>query len=343
VALVALAAVILTGCGSSSTSPASTAYGGPANHLHDMLALHGATNTVLLATHFGIYRTSDGGKTWKSVSGNPGQEMNGLMPYKLVQSPADPQRIYVPAIPRTISGVPDQGTPGIYMSRDAGQTWSLVTPMTAFPGGTAYSIGPGATADELYAIVPTYTDAYPYDLYVTHNAGKQWDKLPDLPTGSPTGVTADPSHAGRLILWSGADGLFVSDDKGQSWGKTPDVQQGIDTLTLTGQTIYAAGDAGIYASHDDGAHFTLTPMQKTFITIAASKSSPQNAYALLSNGLDATSDGGKSWHSTAPPARGAAGLTVDPTNSAVIYVGNALPIGVEMSANGGSSWQTILP
>jgi photosystem II stability/assembly factor-like uncharacterized protein len=342
VALVALAAVILTGCGSSSTS-VSTAYGGPANHLHDMLALQGLSNTVLLATHVGIYRTSDGGKTWKSVSGNPGQEMNGLMPYKLVQSPTDAQRIYVPAIPRTTAGVPDQATPGIYMSKDAGRTWSLVTAMTTFPGGTAYSIGPGARADELYAIVPTYTDAHPYTLYVTHNAGKQWEQLPNLPTGSPTGVAADPSHAGRLLLWSGADGLFVSNDAGQSWSKSPGVQQGIDTLTLAGQTIYAAGDAGIYASHDDGAHFTLAPMQKTFITIAASKSSPQNAYALLSNGLDATSDGGKTWHATAPPARGAAGLTVDPANGAVIYVGNALPIGVEMSANSGSSWQTILP
>ena len=84
-------------------------------------------------------------------------------------------------------------------------------------------------------------------------------------------------------------------------------------------------------------------MQKTFITIAASTASPQHAYVLLANGLEATSDGGKTWHATAPPARGAAGLTVDPTNGAVLYVGNALPLGVEVSANSGASWQTILP
>jgi len=249
----------------------------------------------------------------------------------------------VPAIPRTTAGVPDQGIPGIYMSKDAGQSWSLVTPMTTFPGGTAYSVGQGATANELYAIVPTYTDTHPYNLYVTRDAGKHWDKLPDLPTGTPAGVMADPSHAGRLILWSGADGLFLSNDKGQTWDKVAGVKQGIDTLTLTGQTIYAGGDAGIYVSHDGGASFTLAPMQKTFITIAASVSSPQSAYALLSNGLYATSDGGKTWHATTSPARGAAGLTVDPKNGAVIYVGNALPLGVEVSANSGSSWQTILP
>src|SRR5262249_8484720 len=152
------------------------------------LALQGLSRTVLLATHFGIYRTSDAGRTWNAVSGGPGQSMNGLMPYKLVQSPADPQRIYVPAIPRTTAGVPNQGTPGIYMSRDAGQPWSLVPAMTTFPALTIYSIGPGATADELYAIMPTYTNAHPFELFVTHDAGKHWDKLPSLPTGTPAGV-----------------------------------------------------------------------------------------------------------------------------------------------------------
>lgn len=311
-----------------------------------MLALQGQANTVLLATHFGIYRTTDSGKTWKTVSGDPGQQMIGLMPYKLVQSPADPQRIYVPAIPRTTTGVPNQATPGIYMSKDAGQSWSLVTPMTAFPGGTAYSIGAGATADELYAIIPTYEDAHPYELYVTHNAGKQWGKLPELPASNPYGygVMADPSHANRVFLWNSQAGLYVSNDKGLSWEKVSGVSQGIDTLTMTGKTIYAAGDAGIYVSHDDGASFTLAPMQqKTFISIAASAAAPQNAYVLLSNSLEATSDGGKTWHTTSAPARGAAGLTVDPANGAVVYVGNALPLGVEVSANSGSSWQTILP
>jgi photosystem II stability/assembly factor-like uncharacterized protein len=343
VAALALAAVILAGCSSSSATSTNGAYGGPSNHLHDMLALQGVSNTVLLASHFGIYRTDDGGKTWKQITGNAGQPMKDLMPYKLVQSPADPRRIYVPAIPRTTTGPADRGTPGIYVSADTGRSWRLVTPMTAFPGGTVYSIGPGAAADELYALAPTYTDFQPYNLYITHDSGSHWTKLPDLPTSRPTGVTADPLWPGRLLLWSGTDGLYTSDNKGQSWQKVLGVQRGIDVLTLAGKTIYAAGDAGIYASQDDGAHFALVPMQKTFIAVAASKGSPQDAYALLSNAVYATTDGGKSWHATASLARGPAGLTVDPSDGSVIYVGQALPLGVEVSTNGGSSWRTILP
>ena len=47
VAVCALAAAMLAGCGSSSTT-VNTAFGGPSNHLHDMLALQGVSNTVLL-------------------------------------------------------------------------------------------------------------------------------------------------------------------------------------------------------------------------------------------------------------------------------------------------------
>ena len=67
----------------------------------------------------------------------------------------------MPAIPRDVPEPAGGGTPGIYMSTDAGLTWRLATAMTSFPGGTVYSIGPGATAAELYAIVPDYTGFQP--------------------------------------------------------------------------------------------------------------------------------------------------------------------------------------
>src|SRR5215468_925937 len=87
-ALVALL-LVLVGCGSSSDS-----YGGDKNHIHDLLALSGAPKTLLVASHIGLYRTADGGKTWSEVAGGAGQLMDGLMIYKLAQSPVAPRRVY---------------------------------------------------------------------------------------------------------------------------------------------------------------------------------------------------------------------------------------------------------
>src|SRR5690242_8027120 len=113
---------VIAGCAPGSSS-SNAAYGGSLNHLHDLLPLRGTPGTVLLATHLGLYRTTNRGQTWREVAGGPGQAMDGLMIFKLAQSPVDPQRMYALASLRT--STPPPSTPGVYTSADAGQTWHL--------------------------------------------------------------------------------------------------------------------------------------------------------------------------------------------------------------------------
>ena len=91
--LVLAAAALLSACGGiggSSLPPLTSTE----NHLHDVLALRGEPGAVLIATHFGLYRSSDRGHVWAQVAGGPGQQMDGLMTYKLAQSPVDTKRVY---------------------------------------------------------------------------------------------------------------------------------------------------------------------------------------------------------------------------------------------------------
>ncbi len=45
-----------------------------------------------MATHYGLFRSSDDGATWQEVAGGKNQPMQGLMTYSLVVSPLDSQQ-----------------------------------------------------------------------------------------------------------------------------------------------------------------------------------------------------------------------------------------------------------
>jgi photosystem II stability/assembly factor-like uncharacterized protein len=333
----ALCLALLAGCG--QTSDAS--YGGSQNHMHDMLAVRGVANTVLLATHIGLYRTTNAGGSWTEVAGGAGQPMDGLMLFKLAQSPVDLSRIYVLAIPRTgrIGDAP--ATPGLYTSADFGKTWKLATALTALPTHAVFTIGAGSlSAGTVYTLIPALAER---GLYVTHDFGAQWSALPALPDAHPTGVVGDPTHPGRVVLWSASTGLYTSEDAGQTWSSARDIQGGIFAVSLAGTTIYASGDAGTYVSTDDGAHFTLANPTYTFSAVVASAAQPPEAYAITGTSVYTTSDGGTTWRQAAPTASHPGTITVDPAHPRTLYTAFSYPVGVQVSTDGGAHWKTVVP
>jgi photosystem II stability/assembly factor-like uncharacterized protein len=337
--LALVGALVLAGCGGATSTPDDLH--NPLNHVHDLLALRGMPNTVLLATHLGLYRTSDGGAHWKEVGGGAGQAMDGLMLFKLSQSPVDPMRIYLLAIPRTGRPQDAKATTGIYTSADGGKTWQLAAPVSAFPTGTVFTIGAGsASAGQVFAVVTTLANK---GLFASDDFGKTWRQLPQVPDSTITGVTGDSNHPGRMILWSYSTGLYRSDDQGQSWQQAAGTQNGVLAVAIAGTTIYASGQDGAFVSTDDGATYTLMNKQYTFGYIAASAATPTTAYALIGSALYRTADSGKTWTATAPPTAHPGNVTVDPNNANTVYVSFSYPVGVQGSTSGGAHWSALLP
>lgn len=337
--LLLLALVLLASCGQSSGG--NDAYGGAQNHLHDLLALRGVPHAVLLATHIGLYRSHDGGRTWTEIAGGGGQAMDGLMLFRLAQSPVNPQRVYVLAIPRNDRPQDARATPGIYTSADAGRTWHMAAPLTAFPTGFAYTIGAGsASATQLFAIVPSLAA---HGLFVSDDAGAHWRATAPLPTTAITGVAGDPNDPHRIWVWSVADGLFESADGGQTWAQVPSIVGGIYSISFAGSMIYAAGDSGLYLSQDGTPRFALADKNDTFSAVVACASSPTHAYALTGSAIYTSDDAGHTWHETAATSKDNGSLTVDPANAQVAYVGVSFPLKVEMTTNGGAQWRRTLP
>jgi len=328
----------VTACGGTTTAPP---YGGAQNHMHDMLGLQHVSHTLLVATHIGLYRTTDFGQHFTTVAGDAGQSMDGLMLFKLAQSPVDAQRVYILAIPRTDNQAAARAVPGVYTSDNAGVTWTLATPASELPTKTIFTIGAGsASAGQVFTIIPALAEK---GLYGTDDFGAHWHALPTLPDAHPTGVMGDPHDAKRLFLWSGTSGFFISDDGGQTWKASIGVEGGINVVTATAGIVYALGDNGVYVSHDDGASFTLTFSDHPFSAIAVSPTQPTIAYARTGTGVFVTKDGGQTWQPTAPTSRRPDNLAIDETDPNTVYVSFSYPLGVEKTTDGGAHWNAIVP
>src|SRR5450755_658558 len=112
---------LLSACGSNgsaNTQPSANptqapvnGFGTAANHVHSLLAL--PVHVLVLATHYGIFRSEDSGTTWTKVAAGPNQLMEGLMAYSLGVSPLNTQRLFVLT---QIAVVPHPGVLGLYTS-----------------------------------------------------------------------------------------------------------------------------------------------------------------------------------------------------------------------------------
>ena len=337
--LMLAAAALLSACGGigGAAAPPLTS---TENHLHDVLALRGEPGAVLMATHFGLYRSSDRGHAWTQVAGGPGQQMDGLMTYKLAQSPVDTKRVYCLALPRSAMLGVTHATAGLYTSTDGGRTWKLAAAISTFPTGGVFSIGvSSASAGRVFAIVSALGAA---GLYASDDAGAHWRALPKTLAENITGVLGDPTHPGHVYLWSNISGVFSSADDGRTWSAAAGISGAIYSLSSAGDMVYAGGDAGLFVSRDAGRHFVQSHAQETFSAIAASLSTPGTAYALNGAEVYVTTDSGKTWRQAAPTSQHPALVAVDPSDAGSAYIGYLSPIGLDATRDAGGAWQTLV-
>jgi photosystem II stability/assembly factor-like uncharacterized protein len=211
----------------------------------------------------GLYKTTDGGKTWKPVLTI--SENTGIS--DLVMDPRDPNVLYASAYQRRrhvwtlINGGPEAG---IHKSTDGGATWRKLE--SGIPrvdlGRIGLAIAP-SEPNTVYAIIEAVGDARGF--FRSRDAGANWEKMSPYVSGSPQyyqEIFVDPEDADRI--YSMDVFLMVSENGGKNFTMLGEKSKHVDNHALwidpaDRDHLLVGCDGGIYESWDRGANWDFKP------------------------------------------------------------------------------------
>ena len=241
-------------------------------HIHRVIIDPTNPNTVYVAAigspwgehpERGVYKTTDGGKTWKQILFNN----NKTGAADMVMDPANPNKLIVAMWEHKRdpwffkSG--GKGS-GMYITHDGGENWKKITAKEGFPKGELGRIGVAisrSNPNTIYALVEAKKNA----LYKSVDGGFKWRKINDKPGigNRPfyySEIYVDPQNENRL--YSIYTYVNVSDDGGKSFrqlmpaygvnnGVHPDHHAWwIDPKN--GSFMIDGNDGGLNITHDKG-------------------------------------------------------------------------------------------
>jgi photosystem II stability/assembly factor-like uncharacterized protein len=180
---------------------------------------------VLYYTTNVLFRTIDGGETWKTISPDLTREKPDMPPNvgKLYNPGIEKQRgvIYALAPSFVKEGTIWAGTDDglLWITRDEGKNWTNVTPPELSSWSKVTQISASHFDDDTaYASVSRFRagELKPY-IYRTHDGGKSWMLITaGLPDGPADTVREDPVRKG--MLFAGTENtVWVSFDDGDHW------------------------------------------------------------------------------------------------------------------------------
>jgi photosystem II stability/assembly factor-like uncharacterized protein len=290
----------------------------------------GKTLLYVAAASGGVWKSQDGGTTFKPVFDKQGVQSIGA----ITLDPSNPSTVWVgtgEAWTRNSVSVGD----GVYRSSDGGESWVHM----GLPESERIArilVHPTQSA-VVYACVPgkLWSDSTDRGLYKTTDAGKTWAKVlagPNPSTGCSS-VTMDPTNPAVLIA-----GLW--DFRRKGW-----------TFRSGGEGPTAPSGSGMFRSADGGATWTSMATAKGLpaapwgrIEVSHAPSDAKVVYALIESKASAlyrSGDGGATWELRDASQMMVwrpfyfARLIVDPTNPDRLFKPN---LGLIVSEDGGRSF-----
>jgi photosystem II stability/assembly factor-like uncharacterized protein len=271
----AVIGVAVTRSNGGAGTPRSPKVAEPAAGLPDTPDYHSlavsptSSTTLLLGTHNGLFRSTDGGRTWASDALGGQDAMNLVRP--------GGQTLWV------------AGHMVLAKSTDGGQTWSDVRP-SGLPGLDVH----GFAADPrnprmLYAAIAGR------GLYRSTDGGSSFSVVSTAVGAAVMALAVTPD--GRILAGDMQKGLLVSRDAGKTWALN--FRAGLLGLALNPvdpRRVLAAGPGVLLSTNSGGRWKKVLDIPDGGGPLAWSRSNPKIAYVV---GFDRTlyrsADSGQTW------------------------------------------------
>ncbi len=176
----------------------------------------------------GVYKSVDGGKTWKHLGLGDTQQISRVRVH-----PKDPNTVYVSAIGHLWGSNAERG---IFRTKDGGKTWEKILFRNAETGASDLILDP-TNPNTLYAAF-WQMSRKPYrmdsggdggGLFKSIDGGDTWTEITrnrGLPAGVVGKINVTISAVNSNRLWAMIEnkdgGLFRSDDAGETWQRVSD-------------------------------------------------------------------------------------------------------------------------
>lgn len=257
----------------------------------------------------GVYKSLDGGKTWKNVGLRDSEHIGAI-----IIDPKDPNIVLVAALGHAYGPNSERG---IFRTRDGGKTWDKVLYKDDHSGGIDVVFDPNNSNIVFASLWQVMRTPWSLDsggpgsgLYKSTDGGTTWKHLEG--NGLPEGIM------GRIgVSVSGGDSNRV-------------------------YALIESKKGGVYRSDDGGDHWILVNDDQRyrqrawyFTHIFADPKSADTVY-VLNTGLFRSTDGGKTFALLPAPHGDHHGLWIDPKNPQRIM--NSNDGGVTISLDGGKTW-----
>lgn len=266
---------------------------------------------------YGIYKSLDGGKTWKSM----GLEKTRHI-HRVVIDPTDPNVVYVGAIGSPWGEHPERG---VFKTTDGGKTWEKILYLNNKTGVADLVMDPTNPNKLIAAMWEHKRDPWFFKsggegsgLHITYDGGETWKKISSddgLPKGDlgriGVAIARNKPNIVYALVEAKKNALYKSTDGGNKWTKVNDKDE-IGNRPFYYSEIYVdpQNENRIYSvftyinvSEDGGKSFTqLMPAYGVDNGVHPDHHAwwihPENGQFMMDGndgGLNITKNGGQSW------------------------------------------------
>jgi photosystem II stability/assembly factor-like uncharacterized protein len=269
-----------------------------------------------LSTGDGIYRSNDGGKTWRHLGLRDGQQIASI-----IVDPNDPNRVFVAVLGHPYGANKERG---VFRSTDGGASWEKVLYKGPDTGAVTLAFDP-TDSRVLFAdlwesrVAPWEHVSFQgpgSGLYTSSDGGSTWRQLEKgLPTPKEGlgRIGFDIARTDRKRMYALVDapkvgGVFRSDDAGESWNRVSSEGRlwgrGNDFAEVrvdptNADTVYIANTSS-YRSVDGGRTWTCikgSPGGDDYHTIWINPLHPDHILIAGDQGATISVNGGDTWSS----------------------------------------------